>query len=500
MSFKPTSGSLRLISAGSALLLAYLVWGSRAWPLIHDAPLMHYIAWIIAEGGVPYRDVFDMNWPGVYLLHGAVLRFLGPGDTAWRLFDLGWLVATCSLLAAYGRHVGDGWSAVAAALLFGLYHLSGGAWHAGQRDFLLCLFLLLGAWGVARGTEAGGSGALLAGGIALGTAMTVKPHAALFWVLCTAIAARDRSVALSFARSAGLVLTGGLMVPGAVFGWLAWRGGLGFFVDGLAGYVVPLYSQVGRDALWAAVTEHAFGRPLALLMTGLVMLALLTPPPIRSAYKVLAVMGALYGLAHFVVQGKGWEYQLYPLVLFCCALVPAAVIRWRSGDWPRLLDLFGARRPLALVVWTLLVVVLGVKGVEALDASWIADKARRVAAITRDLAPLAGSGATVQVMDTTAGGVHALLILGLRQPTRFIYDFHFFHHVDDPRIEALRAEFLRALVAGRPAAVVVLEEGWPHPTYGRLDAFPALGRLLDESYTVAAEGRGYRIYAQRRDS
>ena len=491
---------MRLISAASALLLAYLIWGSRAWPLIHDAPLMHYVAWLIAQGGVPYRDAFDMNLPGVYLLHLAVLQVGGPGDLPWRLFDLGWLAGICGLLAGYCRHIGDGWSAAAGALLFGLYHLSGGAWHAGQRDFLLCLFLLLGAWGIARGTEQGASGALLWGGLALGAAMALKPHAALYWALCAAIASRDRSVALSAWRAAGLVIAAGLVVPGAVFAWLAWRGGLGSFLGVFTGYVVPLYSRIGRASLWQAIEGHAFGRPLVLLLMALTVLALVTPPLRQPAYKGLALAGALYGLVHFVLQGKGWEYQLYPLVLFCCALAPAAVLSWRRADWPRIFDLFGARRPIALAVWTLLVVVLGAKGVEALDAPWIAEKARRVAAITRDLGRLVPPGATVQVMDTTAGGIHALFRLGSRQPTRFIYDFHFFHDVGDPRIEALRAEFLASLEAGRPAAVVILEDSWPVPGYGRLDAFPALRRTLDESYTVAVEGTGYRIHAKRSDS
>ncbi|HKC06452.1 MAG TPA: hypothetical protein VKJ67_06300 [Methylomirabilota bacterium] len=491
---------MKLISAASALLLAYLVWASRAWPLIHDAPLMHYIAWLIAQGGVPYRDAFDMNLPGVYLLHLAVLQVGGPGDLPWRLFDLGWLAAICGLLAAYCRHIGDGWSAAAGALLFGLYHLSGGAWHAGQRDFLLCPFLLLGAWGIARGTEQGGSGALISGGLALGAAMALKPHAALYWAFCVLIAARDRSIALSAWRAAGLVIAAGLVVPGAVFGWLAWRGGLGAFLDVFTGYVVPLYGRLARASLWQAIEGHAFGRPLILLLLILALLALVTPPPRQPAYKGLALAGALYGLAHFALQGKGWEYQLYPLVLFGCALAPAAVASWRRADGPRVLDLFGARRPIALALWTLLVVVLGAKGVEALDAPWIAEKARRVAAITRDVGRLAPPGATVQVMDTTAGGIHALLRLGVRQPTRFIYDFHFFHDVGDPRIEALRAEFLRGLEAGRPAAVVILEDSWPVPGYGRLDAFPALRRTLDESYTRAVEGAGYRIYAKRSDS
>ncbi len=68
---------MKLISAASAVLLAYLVWGSRGWLLIHDATLMHYIAWLMTQGGVPYRDAFDMNLPGVYLLHWAMLRVGG---------------------------------------------------------------------------------------------------------------------------------------------------------------------------------------------------------------------------------------------------------------------------------------------------------------------------------------------------------------------------------------------------------------------------------------
>ncbi|HET8530464.1 MAG TPA: hypothetical protein VFO08_04900, partial [Methylomirabilota bacterium] len=107
---------------------------------------------------------------------------------------------------------------------------------------------------------------------------------------------------------------------------------------------------------------------------------------------------------------------------------------------------------------------------------------------------------TVQVMDTTSGGIHALLRLGLRQPTRFIYDFHFFHDVADPRIQALRAELVAGLERGRPAAIVVLEESWPEPGYARLAAFPELARTLDRSFTLAVTGAGYRIYAKRSDS
>ena len=34
---------------GLALPLLSMIWVSRDWTLIHDAPLLHYIAWMISE-------------------------------------------------------------------------------------------------------------------------------------------------------------------------------------------------------------------------------------------------------------------------------------------------------------------------------------------------------------------------------------------------------------------------------------------------------------------
>jgi len=267
----------------------------------------------------------------------------------------------------------------------------------------------------------------------------------------------------------------------------------------LTGYVLPLYSQVGRVSVLGATRWHAWGRATFGLLAGLGLLGLRASPA-WSPRLVLAALGALYGAAHFALQGKGWEYQLYPLALFLCALAPAAVARLGDGSVPRRAGLGGARRAVALAAWALLVLVLGAKGVEAREPEWIAEKTRRVAALTHDLAPLVRPGETVQVLDTTGGGIHALLRLGLRQPTRFIYDFHFFHHPDDPRIRALRAELVAGLAAHPPAAVVVLEESWPELGYDRLAAFPELAQALERSFPLAVTGPGYRIHAKRSDS
>jgi dolichyl-phosphate-mannose-protein mannosyltransferase len=492
---------LKPILVASAALVLYLGWRSWDWPLIHDAPLMHYIAWLVAQGAVPYRDVFDMNVPGVYLLHLGVITILGEGDRAWRLFDLAWLGLTAAALFGFSRRMGDAWSGFGAALLFVLYHLSGGAWRAGQRDFLLVLFLVLAAWGAARAWETDGARPpLLWGGLAAGAGIMIKPQAALFWLACALAAAvgARRSGAL---RALGTWCAAGLAVPVLVLGWLAWRGGLGPFWLILADYVLPLYSRVGRVSAWEGMRWHVYGWQIwtCLIALGLLGLSRRIERP-YGIRRTLALVGAVYGALHFATQGKGWEYHLYPLAAFLCSLASVALAartaRAGASRWDAAPALSRALTFAALVI---VVGLLGVKGVNDADAPWIADKERRVSALARDLRPLAGEG-PVQVMDVTGGGVHALLRLHLRQPTRFLYDFQFFHDEGDARIQALRAEFVRGLERGRPSAVVVFRDTWRRPGYERLDGFPAVARLLERDYTLAVDGDGYRIYAQRAHS
>ncbi len=491
---------MKPILAASAGLALYLVWRSLGWPLIHDAPLMHYVAWRITQGAVPYRDVFDMNMPGVYLIHLAVIKTLGEGNVAWRLFDLGWLAATAVALWGYCRRMGDDWSGLGAALLFVLYHLAGGAWRVGQRDFLLALLLVLAAWGVAQGWETGAFAPLVWGGLAAGAGTMIKPHVVAFWLACAPIVLLGASRAGRSALAAVAVWMGaGLAVPALVLGWLTIRGGLGPFAAIASEYVLPLYSRVGGEPTWWALRWYAlYGWQIWSCLVALALLGLVhriaSPYGIR---RVLAVLGVAYGGWHFASQGKGWEYHLYPLAIFLCALGSVALapvsratkLRWEVAP--------GLSRAVSLGALVIAVVFLGVKGVDAADAPWIAAKERRVSALVRDLEPLVVPGGTVQVMDVTEGGIHALLRLHLPQPTRFLYDFHFFHDEGDPRIQALRAEFSRGLETRRPAAVVIFRDTWRRAGYARLEALPTVARLLQTDYRLAVEGDGYRIYAQR---
>jgi hypothetical protein len=489
---KRTSVASALLAGGFAALALTLAWRSRSWPLVHDAPILHYIAWRIGDGAVPYRDVFDMNQPGVYLLHLAALKIFGAGDAAWRAFDLVWLTLTALAVGVLAAPWGAA-AALGGAAAFATYHLAGGAWQAGQRDFLLCPFLLVGVLGAARWLEGRGRLASLAcSGAAMGAAVTVKPHAGLL------AAALGLIVLLAAARAGGLpcaipaVLVYGAaaaVAPLAALAWLAAAGGLGAWREAVFDYLLPLYSRLGRHAAWAVHRWQvwiALALGVALSVTRAVRGARFTP---RHG---LALVGVAYGVVHYVGQGKYWEYHLYPLAAFVAVLLFA-------GFDPALPRRPATATALVVVLLAALLLLRG-KGVEAAPAGWERGKVARVDAVAHALRARLRPGDTVQVLDTSDGGAHALLRLHVRQPTRFVYDFHFFHDVDTPIVRALRAELIRGLDVRPPRFVVLFEEGWPTGGYERIAAFPELAARLTGRYDVLETSTaGYRIYAKRHD-
>ena len=483
-----TLGGAVVVAAFGLLVMVLLV-RSLPWPLVQDAPVMHYIAWRIGEGDVPYRDLYDINQPGVYVLHLALLRTLGAGDGAWRAFDLAWLAATAGAVALLAAR----WGAVAAAgaaLAFAAYHLAGGAWQAGQRDFLLCVFLVAGALGVARWLERrGGAWSLAGAGLALGAAVGLKPYAVLFaaalglLVLVTAARRRDVGDALC---SIGAYVAGTAAVPAALATWLALAGGLRAWADVVFGYAIPVYGHLGRSAPWLGHRWLGWV-PLGLAAVGGLVAAVATRR--ADARHLVAALGLAYGVTHYVGQAKGSEYHLYPLATFVCVLAFSALTPALAAHRARL----GV--PLAMTLAAALV-LLTAKGLEASDAPWIWDRERRVRVLVDDLGRSLAPGDTVQVLDVADGGLHALLRLRVRQPTRFLYDVFFFHEADRPVVRAMRAEFVAALEA-RPPRFIVLMRGWPSGDYDRIRHFPALADLLARRYDVVVTREGHRLYARR---
>ena len=80
--------------------------------------------------------------------------------------------------------------------------------------------------------------------------------------------------------------------------------------------------------------------------------------------------------------------------------------------------------------------------------------------------------------------------------TRFVYDFHFYHHVSRPYIQRLRSLFLEELRRSRPRFIVQITAADKHWVSGpdTTREFPELHALLDADYGVVASGKGYVIH------
>jgi hypothetical protein len=489
-SARTTAVSWALIGGFGALVL-WLGWRSRGWPLVHDAPIMHYIAWRLGEGAAPYRDVWDMNFPGVYLLHAAVLWLGGAGDRAWRVFDLAWLGLGCLAVAGFAASWGRV-AAIGGALFYALHHLAAGPWQTGQRDFLLCPLLLFGALGVVQWIERRSSlFPLTWAGLALGLGITVKPHAALLAVALAVPVLREgwRSGhgPVRGLPSAVFVASVGLPVLAMVI-WVAAHGALPAWRALLLDYLLPLYSGL-RQA------EPGFDRWHAWVPVG-VSIALSVAAAAWSrrlgVRHWIALLGLGYGVVHFFIQGKGWEYHSYPAAAF------AAVLLFAELE-PLVRNRARAAIPLAASL-ALVAVLLGVKGAEsagAAEGGWVSAKAQRASALADALARHLEPGDVVQVLDTAGGGIHALLLLRVSQPTRFIYDFQFFHDTGTPVVQAMRTELVHGLRQRPPRCIVVFRDAWPAGGVERLHTFPELAGLLREEYRPPVHGDGYVIYAKR---
>src|SRR5262249_35542675 len=102
-------------------------------------------------------------------------------------------------------------------------------------------------------------------------------------------------------------------------------------------------------------------------------------------------------------------------------------------------------------------------------------------------------GDRVMPLDVTGGAVHAMYRCRAPLAGRFLYDFHFYHHVSTPIIQSLRGEIVATLQNEPPRFVVPSPGGW-HPSGDDCAAeFPALDALLATRYQPVETGERFRI-------
>lgn len=510
----PGPAALAVAALGGVALAAAAL--SLSWRMTLDTPYMMFLPYQWqAFGLVPYLDVFDHNAPGGFVIAGLALALGGTSDQALRALDLAWLLATGGLMAAALRRFGALVGA-AGALLFAVFYLGLGPLVSFQREFQLLAPLALAIAASAPPAPPTARRALLAG-LGLGVAATIKPAvlialpplAAWWW-------RRARLVAPSSAlpgdkRAAGLApraclaaLAGGVALPLVTLGAaLAAIGALGPYLEIVRGYY-PLYNELSGDNLVLGGREGLAYRlqETAAYLAGkkrwLAFAALGLAAGWRAAASeddrrlVLTIAGALaLGVAYAAALGKFFDYHWLPFH-FAAALAGALLL---APPGP-------GRAPGRLAVAAFVAfAALCFRPSPDVAGQWRGDpvcqpELVRVDALASAIRARLRPGEAVQILDWSNGGIHAALLAGARTATPFYLDLIFYHHVSTPYTQALRARFLAAFDAARPALVVRVA-GPPARGPDTVGAWAALEERLGRDYRVAEAQLGYVLYARR---
>lgn len=523
-SFRRFLPPARWLAVGAlAALLCLQAVASLRWRIEHDTPLLHYAAFLMDERGrFPYRDIFETSMPGAFAFHYAVVRLFGYGDLAFRLVDLALLAVLLGATYAFMRRFGRA-PAWAAAATYGLVYLSKGQTLSLQRDYvgvipLACALACL-PGGAGR---APGLARFAAVGALFGLAALMKPHLLMgLPVVCGALVVYRRDAGVKGRRDllkcAGVCLAALLVPPALAALWLWLNSALADFLWVFFNYL-PLHT-----ALTGAQEElHGFGRFFylfeqtlgvggygPLLLAGLFAGYHYASQPTRDretsiSYAALALLAALY-LFYPTLAGQFWDYHFLPTAYFLtlaasvCLFAPGAESP-RAGVASRL------RAALPVVVFCA-AVCLQLNLPEYTAGLWrtlrpsyvpAPPKAGRVDELAAVLKSRLGPGDTVQPLDWANGAVHAMLLARATLATRFMYDYHFYHHTSSPVVRGLRQEFLTELKRAAPRFVVEVTADKPwFPAPGSPDSFPELYGYLGEHYAAAARGNGFVLYERK---
>lgn len=487
--------------------------GTWHWPLVGDAPLIHYVVFLAQHGRVPYRQIFDPNMPGAYFVEWSVIHLFGPGALAWRLFDFGLLAAVAACSFALCRPH-DWFAGIFAAGIFALIHDRDGLTELGQRDLVMsvlllaacvCLFSMLRR----QGSRARPIALSLASGFFLGFAASIKPTALFFAVpflilSAVALVRRHRPAVAPI-----LAAVAGCAIPAiAILLYLIRVHALRAFVHTVF-RLAPYHSELWKEP-WSWLTLHV----VSSVMLPLFLLWL----PVAAQQKrwktfegAILYCGVAAGALSFIVQSKGFSYHRYPSEAFLLLLIGldcAAALR-RSSPGIRILSFA------ALGVGVLVVGAGSAR--QALRYDW---RDRQYDTMLQaDLRRLGGTqlSGDVQCLDMASGCLDTLLEMQLVQSTGTLYDCYMFWPEPGREEDRAKQQFWTAISAHAPRVFIVNNRscaptGYNDGPYGKLSRWPQFAAFLSAQYTLYADRAathpplwnrdpgptpGYRIYLRK---
>jgi hypothetical protein len=483
----------------AALLLAQAAF-SLQWNITHDAAPLLYEAFLMQSGNMPYRDFFDFQMPGSYVLYYLLGIVSGFGPFRLRILDLLILTAILTITFLAMRRFGKP-AAFAAIILFGLKYLQGGPSLALQREYLILIFLSLAIY-IWMSDSLDVRKRLLIG-LLFGLSAAIKPHASIglipFLLFDIGGLRKRPGISLSdLAKLSILPAAIGFLIPVSLIAvWLAFNNALTPFIE-IAFNYWALYSQInGNMEITSSAERMSFllnqvwrlgGGAVWLFPAGFSLYLHRN----RQAY-LLASLAFVYAV-YPTLSGQFFPYHYTPFVY---TVILTASLTLSPTFHAQLKTSRLSLLTTSLLLITVLITVRPSQTfIRQLEGKSITTSSDRAAQISNFLQKNIKAGDTVQPLDWTGGSLLAMLETRTPIATSYVFDFYFYHHTSEPYIQSLRNDFMEQLQEAKPRFIIevtAIDKPWVSGEDTSRE-FPELHAFLDEQYSVTMERADYIIY------
>jgi len=177
---------------------------------------------MVLKGEVPYRDIFEYNFPGTIYIHAFIINFLGRSALVFRAADLVYQSVFIGIFYYYIKFFLDRKTALLSCLLYITLYFTLPYWDTCQRDGFVLPFLFLSSLLFFRGLEK--PSLLLFAGFCDASAVFIKPvYGTLFLGQClyllieTLSSRHDAGISWKTFRMKGGTYATGFILPLAAY-------------------------------------------------------------------------------------------------------------------------------------------------------------------------------------------------------------------------------------------------------------------------------------------
>ena len=503
-------------------------------PFSWDQAIFAWVGGTIVDGGLPYRDAWDIKGPLAYYVVAAAEFVFGRHEWPVRAVDLVLLAVGAAVVAALARRFrperGAAWWG---ALLYVLWFASLGYADTSQPDGWAGVLLAVAALLLARKSDARRRPRAVAAALAgacIGACALIKPTYGLFLLMpfVHGVEASRRDGGWRAVLEATVAAGVGFVVPlGLCVAWFAHLGGLGALHEVYILYPLRGYADLDTGWLWrvqavtAWVLTHRFAVPLAFAVVG--WRSLMTRD--RPAAVLLATWcGAAF--LNVIVQGQFYPYHwlpLYPPLAVLTAVGIGALVRTvspaRGGLPPRVarelvavsagvVALAAAFAP-ATTVYRWAKMLVSAQTRDAYETDEYGKNGRQRASmysIAQYVRAHSRAGDVVLFWGRNPGYNY---LIDRPLPGRFGFTPPALDRPANPFARPYRREIVAAVMANRPVYVVAMTpescEGVTPPPTPCFTDWPEIGALVEREYhvertmTVVDDSAAFRYDVMRRN-